>query len=335
MQGDPVGSKAPNTSQEDRLTMAEQPVEAGRSTPDITAWVKGLNTAAERLWPLLQASYQENKATAVAHSGGVDGFTVEVVPSIDSTNSELMRRARNGQAEPALLMAANQTAGRGRMGKTWQSKTGDSLTFSMSLPYSPGSWAGLSLAVGVSLADSLQTLLESQETMLAIPPVQLKWPNDVWLDGQKLAGILVETAHAGTSRCMVVGVGINLHPPAAQVAESASTSSHTSDGHWAGVPPAGLLQYAPHLVGTDVLMAVIPPLLRDVLAFEALGFPAFEHRFSHRDALKDRFLTLSDGTTGIGVGVDPEGALLVLTPQGIKTLNSSEVSVRPQEPHPC
>ena len=82
-------------------------------------------------------------------------FTVEILPEIDSTNSELMRRARAGQTEPTLLVAERQTAGRGRMGRVWQSQPGDSLTFSLSLPMVPKDWSGLSLAVGLSLAESL------------------------------------------------------------------------------------------------------------------------------------------------------------------------------------
>ena len=124
-------------------------------------------------------------------------FTVEVLPRIDSTSSELMRRARDGLVEPVLLAAEEQTAGRGRMGKGWHSRAGQSLTFSLALPLAPADWSGLSLAVGVSLAESLH------------PDVQLKWPNDLWLQQRKLGGILVETAGTGDGasapRTVVVG----------------------------------------------------------------------------------------------------------------------------------
>ena len=110
------------------------------------------------------------------------GFTVEVLPEIDSTNTELMRRARAGQTEPTLLVAERQTAGRGRMGRPWQSAVGDSLTFSLGLPLAPKDWSGLSLAVGLSVAESLHA------------EICLKWPNDLWWQERKLAGILIETA---------------------------------------------------------------------------------------------------------------------------------------------
>ena len=87
------------------------------------------------------------------------GFTVEVLPTVDSTNTELMRRARAGQSDPVLLVAEQQTAGRGRLGRAWRSQPGDSLMFSLGLPLAPADWSGLSLAVGVSVAESLQPVL--------------------------------------------------------------------------------------------------------------------------------------------------------------------------------
>ena len=80
------------------------------------------------------------------------GFTVEVLPTIDSSNTELMRRARDGLTDPVLLIAEQQTQGRGRLGRNWVSGVGDSLMFSLGLPLAPRDWSGLSLAVGVSVA---------------------------------------------------------------------------------------------------------------------------------------------------------------------------------------
>jgi len=150
------------------------------------------------------------------------GFTVEVLPSIDSTNTELMRRARAGQCEPTLLVAEQQTAGRGRLGRVWQSDVGASLMMSLGLPLAPADWSGLSLAVGVSVAESLQPLPPPQEVEQPAR-VGLKWPNDLWLGGaagdRKLGGILVETAsfvtpqaaaaaRPASARYVVVGIGI-------------------------------------------------------------------------------------------------------------------------------
>lgn len=233
------------------------------------------------------------------------GFTVEVLPQLDSTNSELMRRARTGRAEPTLLVAEQQTAGRGRLGRAWQSQAGASLTFSLGLPLAPADWSGLSLAVGCSIAESLD------------PAVQLKWPNDLWVRDHKLGGILVETASFGAGdprRHAVVGVGLNIAPRPAQ---GLST------------PAAALQELDPAADVASTLLRVALPLVQALQAFESFGFAPFQARFMARDALRDRPVALSDGTVGTAHGVGETGSLLVHTAAGMQAVSSSEVSVRP------
>jgi BirA family transcriptional regulator, biotin operon repressor / biotin---[acetyl-CoA-carboxylase] ligase len=233
------------------------------------------------------------------------GFTVEVAPELDSTNSELMRRARAGRCEPVLLATDRQSAGRGRLGRAWASEPGASLTFSLGLPLAPGDWSGLSLAVGVAVAEALH------------PDIRLKWPNDLWLRDRKLAGILIETAGsapAGAERYAVIGIGINVAPRAR---EGLST------------PPAALQEVLPDLDAAAALQRVAAPLVRAVLDFQREGYAPFRRRFAARDLLAGRGLVLSDGTTGMGAGTDERGGLLVHTAGAVKTILSSEVSVRP------
>jgi BirA family biotin operon repressor/biotin-[acetyl-CoA-carboxylase] ligase len=245
------------------------------------------------------------------------GFTVEVLPSIDSTSSELMRRARSGLIEPVLLTAENQTAGRGRMGKGWHSRPGQSLTFSLALPLAPASWSGLSLAVGVSLAHSLH------------PDVRLKWPNDLWLHQRKIGGILVETASTGEpaqgQRMVVIGVGINIARPEASAVAALAPEGSTI----ASVAPAGLAEVLVGITAGEALERVAPSLVQDVLAFASQGFLAFAQRFAQLDALQGQTVQLSDGSRGAACGVNGDGALQVLTDHGIRTVTSAEVSVRP------
>ena len=129
------------------------------------------------------------------------GFSVEILPEVDSTNTELMRRAKEGRPDPILLIAERQLAGRGRQGRAWVGELGDALTFSIGLPYRPANWSGLSLAVGLSLAESLG------------PEVQIKWPNDLWRLERKLGGILIEAASQGDQSYAVIGVGLNVRKP--------------------------------------------------------------------------------------------------------------------------
>ena len=235
------------------------------------------------------------------------GFSVEILPQIDSTNTELMRRIRAGQPEPTLLVAETQTAGRGRLGRSWTGAPGDSLMFSLALPLSPLDWSGLSLAVGVSVAESLH------------PAIQLKWPNDLWWQGRKLAGILIETAQApgapAGQRHAVIGIGINIQPPQA-------------DG--LRTPPAGLRELAPELDAPQALARLMLPLVQTLQAFELYGFAPFEARFAARDLLREQAVTLSDGQEGTAYGVDEGGALRVLTAQGMQRVSSAEVSARPK-----
>lgn len=237
-----------------------------------------------------------------AVSPALPDFSVEILPEIDSTNTELMRRARAGRLEPVLLVAEAQTAGRGRLGRDWHSAPGDSLTFSLGLPLAPADWSGLSLAVGVSVAESLH------------PSIVLKWPNDLWWQERKLGGILIETASLGTQRYTVIGVGLNIAPRAA-------TGLST--------PPAWLQAIEPGLDAAQALGRLAPPLVQAVKAFEAFGFAPFQARFNARDVLQGRPVTLSDGRQGTACGVNESGALLVQGPAGMQAITSAEVSVRP------
>lgn len=234
------------------------------------------------------------------------GFTVEVLPEIDSTNTELMRRARAGQTEPTLLVAERQTAGRGRLGRPWQSTVGDSLTFSLGLPLAPRDWSGLSLAVGLALAESLH------------PDIGLKWPNDLWWQDRKLAGILIEAATAGGRSQVVIGIGINIRPRAA---DGLSTA------------PAALTELWPDATAGAALLRLMPPLVLALQAFEKQGFAPLQPAFDARDVLRGREVRTSDGLQGLARGVGPTGALRLLNASGEHLIDSSEVSVRPL-PHP-
>jgi len=255
------------------------------------------------------------QALAGSLAAVMPGLAVEVLTEIDSTNTELMRRARAGHTSPCLLVAERQTAGRGRMGRQWQSGSASgaalgvgagpalpSLTFSLGVALAPQSWSGLSLAVGVAIARSLH------------PRLGLKWPNDIWLDGRKLAGILIETASTAQARHTVIGVGINIAPR-----EAAGLST----------PPACLHELLPDIAAPVVLHQVAPALVQAVMLFEAQGFTPFREAFAQCDVLHARQVTLSDGSRGMACGVDERGGLLVHTSAGMQTVTSAEVSVRP------
>lgn len=244
---------------------------------------------------------------------------LEVVAEIDSTSSELMRRARDGRHAPALLVAEHQTAGRGRLGRAWESardapREVAPLMFSLGLPLAPRDWSGLSLAVGVSVAESLDPS--------GAAGVALKWPNDLWVQDRKLCGILIETAllqAESAERYVVIGIGVNIGPRRADGLRTA---------------PAWLQEWRPQATAAMVLRELLPPLLRDLGLFAERGFVPFADRFAARDTLRGRDVTLSDGTEGHCEGVGWGGELLVRTADGLQTITSSEVSVRPRRAAP-
>lgn len=280
------------------------------------------------------------------------GLALQWLPSIDSTNTELMRRAALGQSAPALLVADAQTAGRGRLGKRWQSQPGQALTFSLGLPLAPQDWSGLSLVVGMAVVSALQAWARAQGVAASAGRLGLKWPNDVWwIDGaghmRKMAGILIETASAPQAvaalpvaaaspasplrqmRYAVIGIGLNLLPQALpEQAGDAAARLHdlgaarvgmASVAEWAGVAPdAGA-----------VLHLLAPAVLSAVRQFEAEGFAAFQPAFAAWDVLAGLPVVLSDGRQGEGLGVDAQGQLLLALGGQVVHIHSGEVSVRP------
>ena len=260
------------------------------------------------------------------------GLAVEVVESAASTNSELLARGRiasspgsvgrrQADTQPCLLVAERQLAGRGRLGRSWTSEPGASLTFSLALALAPRDWSGLSLAVGVALAEALQALATA-----ASPRVALKWPNDLWLldgraaDGRKVGGVLIETLAAGERRLAVVGVGINVAPLSRPLPPDPANRS-------------GCVQeIAPHATAPGVLAAVALPLVQALQSFERDGFAAFAARFAVFDALRGEAIETNDARCPAGTarGVDGQGGLRIETATGVlRVIHSGEISVRP------
>jgi BirA family biotin operon repressor/biotin-[acetyl-CoA-carboxylase] ligase len=241
------------------------------------------------------------------------GVQVEVVHETGSTNADLLARAP-ALAAPLLLIAENQTAGRGRAGRSWLSSAGNSLTFSLAWRFEAGPQAlsGLPLALGVALAETLARLGVQ---------VRLKWPNDVLKDGDKLAGILVETAPAERGIWAVIGIGLNLVMP--DEMEQAIGRSVAA---------------APWLarMDRDELMAALLDGLAAVLReFERTGFGAFAGRWNMLHEYQGSEVRILDQGAvlheGRAAGVDDAGRLLLDTSHGRITVAAGDVSLRVKE----
>jgi BirA family biotin operon repressor/biotin-[acetyl-CoA-carboxylase] ligase len=233
-------------------------------------------------------------------------LAVEVMPLCASTNTLLLQRS-DAAHPPVLLVAEQQSAGRGRQGRAWASTAGASLTFSLGLHLAPREWNGLSLAAGLAIAEAL----DPGGTRLGV-----KWPNDLWLaDDRKLGGILIETAGDAAARWCVIGVGLNIS---------------AAGGALAGVAVAGLDELDPAATAPAALARVAAPLLRAVIDFEREGFAPLVERYARRDRLCGRAVLLSAPAVGGGLaeGVDTDGALLVRDGPVLRRVTGGEVSVR-------
>lgn len=243
--------------------------------------------------------------------------SLEAAWNIDSTNSELLRRAAPAHGS-AILLAERQTGGRGRRGRAWASPLAANLYLSVSRQFAGGlaRLGGLSLVAGVAAADALHAL--------GYGGVRLKWPNDLLADGRKLGGILVEGGgeHAGPVRA-VIGLGLNVRMPQA--------AAQGIDQPW--IDLASLRREgAPSR--NEIAAALLGRLLAALELFEAEGLAPFLPRYEAYDALREAEVAVLIGDrshVGVALGVAPDGALRVRLDDGERAFHSGEVSVRPRE----
>lgn len=238
---------------------------------------------------------------------------LRVLSVIDSTNSYLKLNTDLHQNGAACLAEA-QTAGRGRQGRKWQSPFGASLYLSMYWSFIGGYQAigGLSLVIGVAVVEALGKL--------GIEGLQLKWPNDIYLEDKKLGGILVEVEGQinDQSHC-IIGIGLNVQLP---------ESVHEEIDQ----PYTDLTHSLDHGIDRNHLAALVLDLLQQHLhRFEAEGISSFLPRWQELNLFKDKPVRMICGTNefeGICLGVNQDGALLVKLATGTRAFYGGEVSVR-------
>ncbi|KRD77298.1 bifunctional biotin--[acetyl-CoA-carboxylase] ligase/biotin operon repressor BirA [Lysobacter sp. Root983] len=245
---------------------------------------------------------------------------LEVAWSIDSTNSELLRRATPAQGATVLL-AERQTGGRGRRGREWASPLAAHLYLSLSRGFGGGlaRLGGLSLVAGIAAVEALHGL--------GYDGVRLKWPNDlVVLDARglrKLGGLLIEGGgeHAGPARA-VIGLGLNVRMPAAAAA--------AIDQPWCDLATLGD-GTAP--ARDAVAAALLSRLLPALDEFDADGLAPFLPRYAALDALAGAAIAVHGGNgqrqDGVAIGLAEDGALRVRLDDGsLQNFHAGEVSVR-------
>ena len=236
--------------------------------------------------------------------------SVECVEVTGSTSDDLKRRIRERTlAHPVLRTSECQTAGRGTRGKTWRTPR-ESLLFTLALPYATkgDECVRLPIVVGISVAESLQRLGY---------PVELKWPNDLWLAGGKTGGILFEQLNG----CAVIGIGINLD------AEPAETTQ--------GWPVRSLKDRGPLVKRRSaeagrMLGVIVRDLLDALGAFPKTPVHCLPALWRAVDAFANRTVRLSDSegrsaVEGVVRGITEEGALCLETPEGTRVFRNGSL----------
>ncbi|MBE0153342.1 bifunctional biotin--[acetyl-CoA-carboxylase] ligase/biotin operon repressor BirA [Serratia sp. PL7] len=247
--------------------------------------------------------------------GLLEDKRVTVLPVVDSTNQYLLDRLAELTSGDACI-AEYQQAGRGRRGRQWISPFGANLYLSMfwRLEQGPAAAMGLSLVIGIVMAEVLQRLGADQ--------VRVKWPNDLYLNDRKLAGILVElTGKTGDAAQLVLGAGINM--------AMRETNASQIDQRWINLQEAGIT------IDRNELAAKLLNELRNSLRqFEIDGLAPFISRWRKLDNFIDRPVKLLIGEQqifGIARGIDQQGALLLEQEGVIKPFIGGEISLRSAE----
>jgi BirA family biotin operon repressor/biotin-[acetyl-CoA-carboxylase] ligase len=238
---------------------------------------------------------------------------IEVLNVIGSTNQYLKDKStelKNGHT----CLAEAQTAGRGRHGRKWVSPYAASLYLSMHWSFAGGYsvLGGLSLAVGVAIVDALN--------QCGVKGIQLKWPNDIYAQGRKLAGVLIEVEGQIGSGCQaIIGVGLNVALP--------------KNIQEIGQPWIDLSQLSEPLIDRNLLAGtLLRELTKSLVLFENCGLEPFINKWRELDVYSNQAVRLIIGQqtiSGISRGIDASGAILLETTQGVKAYHGGEISVRP------
>jgi BirA family biotin operon repressor/biotin-[acetyl-CoA-carboxylase] ligase len=266
--------------------------------------------AAERLDP--QKVRERLAREARDHVAGI-----EALWSIDSTNTALLERPNPPHGTGEVLLAEFQSAGRGRRGRAWLAPPGGAICLSLSWTFRevPADLPALGLVIGVCMVRALK--------QAGVKHASLKWPNDVLVDGRKLAGVLIDLrAESQGPACVVIGIGMN-------VALGASLLRQIADS---GTAATDLVTAAASEKSRNALVAsLVSACIRGLLQFEREGLRPFSAEWREADALRGRPVNVAsaDGVArGLARGIDLHGALMVETREGVQRFISGDVTVR-------
>lgn len=254
---------------------------------------------------------------------------LERVIETKSTNDDLLERCRAGELiDPIARIAQKQTAGKGRAGRAWLANPDDSLCFSLAFPFkrTPSELSGLSLLVGLAVISGIAQACDTNETKLYQAGLRLKWPNDLLLNGAKLAGILIEggQAKAGDLTWMIIGIGINLRHAEIIEANLGSGFKVSSLDQINNSPPDS--EY--------LWLKLIASLEHHLTEFDLHRFKPCMESWMKWDGYRDQAVCISgagrEAIYGTAKGVDEYGALLLQQENKTIAIHAGDVSLRIQ-----
>ncbi|PFG57663.1 BirA family biotin operon repressor/biotin-[acetyl-CoA-carboxylase] ligase [Vibrio sp. ES.051] len=241
---------------------------------------------------------------------------LELIPVIDSTNQYLLERVSQSE-KGRVCLAEYQAHGRGRRGRQWVSPFGSNLYLSMYWRLDAGMAAamGLSLVIGIAAVEALEEM--------GIQGVKLKWPNDLYYQDKKLAGILVEmSGQAGGAAHLVIGMGLNIGMPDTQP---------EIDQPWTTL---NQICGAREIDRNTLAASLIKHWNLALVDYEMKGLAGFVERWNRLDNFLDRQVKLLIGPReahGVVRGIDHQGGIVLETEQGVETYIGGEISLRKGE----
>ncbi len=237
--------------------------------------------------------------------------SMELHLTIDSTNTQAMRKIQQKPMEKVLVLAEQQTQGRGRRGRQWVSPFARNLYLSLGWPFlrGPGGIEGLSLAIAMIVVKALNRC--------GYEDLTVKWPNDILLDKKKLAGILLEMHGSLDGPCsVVIGVGLNIDMSGMELPEITQPWTDLNSNFEA--KPGR----------NRIAACLVEELMLGLEEFVDTGFSPYRDNWEKLDIYRGKMVEVHYGNhskSGLVKGVNKSGALLLETEEGIEEINGGEV----------
>lgn len=267
-----------------------------------------------RLSKAIELLDEQKIVAGLAESAKALLAALEIKTVLDSTNYFLMQQDLEQYGVGQVVLAEMQTAGRGRRGKIWVSPFAQNIYLSLLWGFDNASLnlSGVSLAIGVAVVSALKKM--------GVDGLTLKWPNDIYWQGRKLGGILLELkGEAGGPCTMVVGLGLNVN--------MSRQAASDIDQAWIDL---NTICHQP-LSRNSLVSELLSELLAAMQLYAQLGLKPFIAQWQQSDMLKDKPVTLllpQQQRAGIARGIDEQGALLFESEGKIEAVYAGEVSLR-------